>query len=372
VDLIVVGNGIIALSTAFHVAARAGAGDRIRIVGPSARAGSATLAAAAMLNSFAELEAGALDREVDRFRFELSRRASRAWRAFASELAPGESLGFGTGTYVLQSDRDDFEAIVAALRDTGEPHALVAPSEIPWYRPGGATARRAVFLPDEGWIDPRAVLDQLERALVARGVGLVDATVARLHSRAGAIDAVELADGHRLEADRYLVANGASAGDLVRSLQLSMQRVLYGIGVSVELRGADCTQALRAGSVYAVPMSGGRTFAGATSFVSPTPSAQPPEGSVDELVRAVAAQIDRELGSAEILRVNTGWRPTSEDSYPLVGPTSIANLVIATGTRRDGFHLAPVLAEYLSALLRGEDVDPRMAVFAPERALLRG
>src|SRR5580765_2168282 len=75
VDLIVVGNGIIALTTAFRLAGSA----RVRIVGPSARPGSATLAAAAMLSSFGELEAGGLESDVDRFRFELSLGAARRW-----------------------------------------------------------------------------------------------------------------------------------------------------------------------------------------------------------------------------------------------------------------------------------------------------
>src|SRR5882724_423876 len=107
-DLVVIGNGIVALTTAFRIAGSAGPNDRIRIVGPRTRDGSATLAAAAMLNSFAEIEVGSLDTDVDRLQFELGRRATQLWPAFgdalvrAVEPAAGiERLGYGVGTYVV-------------------------------------------------------------------------------------------------------------------------------------------------------------------------------------------------------------------------------------------------------------------------------
>ena len=67
---VILGNGIIALTTAFRLTKRLGPDDRISIVGRHERVGSATLAAAAMLNSFAEVETGSLDSDLDLYRFE--------------------------------------------------------------------------------------------------------------------------------------------------------------------------------------------------------------------------------------------------------------------------------------------------------------
>jgi glycine/D-amino acid oxidase-like deaminating enzyme len=64
---VILGNGILSLSTALRLAQRASGNDTITIIGPKSRPGSATLAAAAMLNSFAEMEAGSLDRELDQY-----------------------------------------------------------------------------------------------------------------------------------------------------------------------------------------------------------------------------------------------------------------------------------------------------------------
>ena len=66
---VIVGNGIIALTTAFRLSKKLGTGDTITIVGPAARTGSATMAAAAMLNSFAEIDAYSLRSDTDLYHF---------------------------------------------------------------------------------------------------------------------------------------------------------------------------------------------------------------------------------------------------------------------------------------------------------------
>src|SRR5438270_8872098 len=83
---VIAGNGIVALSAAFRLAARLSTGDRITIVGKTARPGSATLAAAAMLNSFAEIEVDTLESELGRYRFELSHLATQMWPRFITDV----------------------------------------------------------------------------------------------------------------------------------------------------------------------------------------------------------------------------------------------------------------------------------------------
>ena len=84
---VILGNGILAATIAFRLTKRLAAKDRITIIGKRSRPGSATLAAAAMLNSFAEIEVGSLNSELDRYRFELSRAAGRMWPQFEKEIS---------------------------------------------------------------------------------------------------------------------------------------------------------------------------------------------------------------------------------------------------------------------------------------------
>lgn len=356
---VIVGNGILALTAALRLARR---GGEVVIVGPADRPGSATLAAPAMLNAFAELYGDAIPTEVDRAKFELARGATAAWEAFAAEL--GGDLGLGFGTYVF----GDAAPIVAACTRYGEPHEIVSAREVPGYA-GEATAVR---LPREGWIDPRRVVSAIERALAAApNVTLVDGVVERLRAAGGAIVAAHLADGRELGGTHFLAANGASLTPLLEAsdLGLAVQRVVYGVGTTIELR-VGRTACLRAASTYLVPCGADRTVIGATNEVSlaPRPAAA---DTPARLLRAAASAFDPALAGAEITRANVGWRPITLDTYPLLGRTSIANLVIASGTRRDGFHLAPLLADQLAALVHGAPTDPRLQPFAPERAVLR-
>jgi hypothetical protein len=110
---------------------------------------------------------------------------------------------------------------------------------------------------------------------------------------------------------------------------------------------------------------------GASNFISPVPYHYGRLTSVATLMTAAIEQINANFYRADLVRVNVGWRPTSQDTYPLVGPTSIGNLIVATGTKRDGFHLSPLLSQNIVSMLLGEPLDDRFKAFAPERAPIR-
>lgn len=413
---VILGNGIVALSTAFRLTQRwtVASTDTITVVGRFERPGSATLAAAAMFNSFAEIEAGSLEHPIDLYRFELSHLATQMWPDFERTLidAADDALPLGCqgcggfnrdgcincGTYVVNNnaaddlDDENFEAIVQALRDFNEPHSLVSPRDIPNYAPEQRQrGTRAVYIPGEGWANPRLMLQKLE-AILRRDarVRFVDSMVDRLEPQpqGAGIAAAVLSNGTRMEGDQFLLTTGASATDLLArsGLNLPVQRIFYGVGVSLELDSPDhphthCIRTPNRGlacGVYSVPYYTGpctprehRILVGASNFTSPTPVTYGRVGSVEALLKASMEQINRHFYRASLVRVNVGWRPTSQDTYPLLGRTSLPNLLIATGTKRDGFHLAPVISQYMVALLYGEQVDERFAWFAPERTPLR-
>lgn len=406
-DAVVIGNGIVALTTAFRLAVRAGPADRVVIVGQRDRPGSATLAAAAMLNSFAEIEAPGLASELDLYRFELSHLATRMWPRFVTDIlrAAGGRLPegcsrceglcggcFDRGTWLVEVpdlDRENFDAILAAARELGEPHQLASPDDVPYYAPAERyEAARALFFPNEGWLNPRLAVGALEAALSAfPQVQVVDGAAQRLLQGNGGLRAVELDGGRTLSGDRYLLATGATATDLLArsGLGLPVQRVFYGVGVSVELKSPDvplrrCVRTPNRGpsrGVYAVPWFVGpdqphdHVIIGASNVVSPAPPSEDARPTAELLVRAAQEQLHGDFGRAELVRVNVGFRPVSQDTWPLFGPTSIPNLFLATGTRRDGFHLAPLLSDVLTSMLHGEAVNERLGVFAPERKPIR-
>ena len=407
---IIIGNGIVALSTAFRLARRAKESDKITIIGKSSRTGSATLAAAAMLNSFAEIEVGALEHETDLYRFELSHEATQMWPKFEEDIiaAGGSNLPkacgscqvlsggcYDRGTYIVNNtaaddlDDENYDAIVAALEMFNEQHAHVNPRDIPNYAPQQPyRATRAVYIPNEGWLNPRIVIEKLDKVLrLFPQVEFLDANADRLTAKNASITSVVLDDGRIVEGDAYLLATGATATDLLTksAIGIEMQRVFYGVGTSIEIKSPDYphTKCIRtpnrglACGIYSVPYFQGpddkndHILIGASNFISPVPYAYGRLTSVEGLTSAAMQQINHNFYRADLVRVNVGWRPTSQDTYPLLGRSSIANLVIATGTKRDGFHLAPLISEMMADVLEGKAIDERMSVFAPERPLIK-
>lgn len=408
---VIVGNGIIGLTIAFRLARRAGSQDQITLVGKSSRPGSATLAAGAMLNSFAEIEKGSLDSELDLFRFELSHLASKMWPKFEHELieTTGSSLPAGckkcqgfsgggcldSGTYVVNNtaaddlDDENFDAILKALQDFDEPHRLVSPFDIPNYMPDQRhRATRALFIDNEGWFNPRLMVEKIDSALRRFSqVKVIDCEAERLESVAGKVNWVVLENGDRIGADKFVLATGSSVSKLINksNFTLQMQRVFHGVGVSLEIRSPDfqhrkCIRTPNRGlacGIYAVPYftkpdeRSNHILLGASNFVSPEPIFHARISSVESILRSAIDQVNINFYRAELVRVNIGMRPTSQDSYPLIGKTSFANLIVATGTKRDGFHLSPLISDIVTKMIYDEPYDERIDRFAPERAVIR-
>src|SRR5215471_8748892 len=135
-DVIIAGNGVLALSTALCLA-KESPELKIAVVGPAAKPGSASLAAGAMLASFAEIEKGALEGLYPRAKFEMSRAAARMWPEWIDSVnaAAGKKLvALNLGTYLIHNARADelddenYGAVIDELRRYQEPHAEVDPA----------------------------------------------------------------------------------------------------------------------------------------------------------------------------------------------------------------------------------------------------
>lgn len=385
----ILGNGILGLMTA-RAWLEADTDVEVVIVGSRLRPGSASRAAAAMLNSFAELEHDSLGTPLDRFKFDLSRAATAAWPGVFEDVC-GETadVARGFGTYILNNaatddlDDDNFEAVIRFAEEYGEPYEVAVPSDIPNYRPASQfRALRALCLKREGWVNPKQFVDVLSAKLEANSrVSFVDAEVARMAAQAGRITAAELGDGQIVEADSFVLAIGANFSKVIEdsNLGLSVQRMFYGVGMSIELQSKEhvhthCVRTTNRGlacGVYSVPYGPDRVLIGASNYISCVPQDYGHVGSAYTLLKAAMDQINSNFYRANLATVNVGWRPTTSDTYPLIGRTRIDNLWLIGGTKRDGFHLSPVICKDLVDAMLSNPVDARYADLAPERPLIR-
>jgi len=100
------------------------------------------------------------------------------------------------------------------------------------------------------------------------------------------------------------------------------------------LRGLAC-------GVYAVPYDDGHCYVGATSQISLSEAPLPRVQAVHDLLTAATEQVSLDFAQAELHKILVGYRPTTMDTFPLLGRTSLDGIWIASGTKRDGFHLSP-------------------------------
>ena len=64
-----------------------------------------------------------------------------------------------------------------------------------------------------------------------------------------------------------------------------------------------------------------------------------------------------------------GFRPGSRDDAPMLGPSGLERLVIATGHHRNGILLTPVTAQSISAYILTGRMPQNIEPFAPDRFL---
>lgn len=388
--VVIVGNGILALMTAYRLVRRDRAA-RVVVIGPKAREGCATLAAAAMFNSFCEVDANTFSNKFETEKFLFNKSATKKWPSLIKSLETESKIKqeCGFGTYLINNHAADdledrnFEAIVSALRRFKEPFADVEPRKIPHYKPSSAgRAARALFIPGEGWINPRTLIAALEKVLMdCRRAEFLDDRCLSLRASGGKIAGALLESGGAVSGDRTLLAPGAVFSKIVdkSNLGLKMPKIFYGVGASLLLKTdentlGNCVRTPNRGlacGVYAAPRGPRHTLIGASNFITGRPENFARIGSAYALLGAAMNQINSDYYRSQLVAVNVGWRPTSEDTLPLIGGTSIRDLFVATGTKRDGLHCSPVISEYLADLILEGASRQKLDLFKPERKPVR-
>lgn len=326
----VVGAGALGAATALALA-RAGAGV---VLLDEARLGeNASGVAAGMLAPAME---SALD-PVSRGRFALLREARDLWPRFVEGLGP---TGLQRCGALLKGESAILQGALERLHAQGAQAHLVEPG--------------ILFTPEDWRIEPRLALAAMLEGLQQHG-----GEVRRGRVRAPRPQGLQLEDGKGLHARAVVLACGFGGQHLAPAL-----RVLEPIKGQV-LRYPDVEMIdgpiLRGPSGYVVPSRDG-PVCGAT--MEPGVS----DLSVDEeavaRLQAQAARLAPQLAGARP-QARAGVRAATPDGLPLVGPSGEPGVWLATGARRDGWLLAPMIAGSLvRQIVHGEAARP---AFDPAR-----
>jgi len=195
----------------------------------------------------------------------------------------------------------------------------------------------------EDWrIEPRQALAALRRAAVSAGV------VFRAEAVTG-----------RGDADWLVAATGAAQGlapELTRLTPIKGQILRF-----ADVRGAGVS--LRGEGVYAVPGSGGLAV-GAT--MEPGRADAEVDPAALRPLAAAAGRLFPSLADATF-HAAAGVRAATPDRLPMVGASSQPGVLVAAGARRNGWLLAPLVAQVIADCVTGRDRGPHAARLDTQR-----
>jgi len=344
-DIVVAGAGAIGAAVGF-VTARAG--HRVTVVDPGPAAANASGVAAGMLAPGFET----LFDPISAGHHALLAEARDLWPALAAAiglpLARDGALAIGT--------RGEVEAWAARLAEVGADARVIAPDSATQPRVGIPPGAWAVFTRGDWRLDPAAALAALHLAAERFGARFVAGRVLGFDGRKVALDRAP-----PIAAWRLVLATGAARNLTRLAPELEALAPIKG---HILRAAGDFASAptIRAGGVY-LCRAGGELVLGASMESGLTDTRVDPD-----VVRGLLAAAAPLLGALGPLdwRAATGVRAATPDGLPLVGEARAAGVVLAVGARRNGWLLAPLVAEAVLDLVEGRPTQAA-AAFDPAR-----
>ncbi|MER7048193.1 glycine oxidase ThiO [Streptomyces jumonjinensis] len=370
-DVLVIGGGIIGLVTAWRTAQR---GLRTTVVDPAPGGGAAQVAAG-MLAAVTELHYG------EETLLALNLASAHRYPDFAGELeeASGQSVGYrACGTLAVALDADDR----AHLREL---HALQTRSGLESQWLSGRECRRlepmlapgvrgGLRVDGDHQVDPRRLASALVTACERAGVTFCRDWAERLTVHRDRAVGAELRTGGKLSAEQVVLAGGSLSGRLggVPAEVLPPVRPVKGQVLRLTVPPSHAPflsrtvrAVVRGSHVYLVPRESGELVVGATSEElgwDTTVTA----GGVYELLRD-AHELVPGITELPLTETRAGLRPCSPDNAPLLGPTTLPGLQLATGHHRNGVLLTPVTGDALATSLTCGVLPDEARPFTPRR-----
>jgi glycine oxidase len=338
---LVVGGGIIGLTSAFALARR---DWLVTLFDPTPGRG-ATWAAAGMIAPIAEIGPG------EEANYELQSGAIGAWRNFARDLnqVTGPELTIREiGTLLLGWDGGDrrlVDQFAQVAADVGVVPRRVSRVDQPSMFEGiSDRIPDGIVVDGDAWLDPDEVVAQVSEANAQLGVTVVHQAVIRVSGDADHVEA-HTAD-ESFVGDVGIIATGAGA--LPSGASPSGEHVVRPVhGITVRVRGLDRSAQpmirsfVKGNTVYVVSRPGGYNVLGASSEERLEPGAQ--VGEVQRLLRD-ALDVVPALETAVLLETREGNRPASDDLRPFFEVLKDRRWAWSSGHFRHGVTLAPIAA----------------------------
>ncbi len=262
--------------------------------------------------------------------------------------------------------REELNTIVALHRGLGLKAEAISALEARDLEPDlSEETEAAVLRPDEASVDNRLLASALIEAAKRSGAEIHAGNAVEAIWQEGSECRGAVVRGEQISAKHTIVAAGSFSAQISGAQTYAPVRPSKGQMVSLRCDTARIQRVLWSERIYVVPRNDGRILCGATVE----------NAGFDKVVTAsgIHANLDAAIELAPILaraRVEDSWaglRPDSPDHLPIIGPTDVRGLWIATGHFRSGVLLTPITAKLIGEFVSAKTPSVAWEKFSPRR-----
>ncbi|MEK7486919.1 MAG: glycine oxidase ThiO [Planctomycetota bacterium] len=362
VDVLIVGGGVMGCTLAYRLAKTEHLS--VLVLEKSVPGAEASSAAAGMLGAQMEAHTSGPFLEFCLYSRDL-------FKTFAEELLRETEIHIGyreCGILEVAHSEKDAERLIARYQWQKKHHLeieMLDPPELLKMEPHLSPQNfGALFYPKDHQVDAMALAKATSCAAHRAGVHFLSGkTVERLAIEHQKIQGV-FVENELIPAPWVIIAAGAWTSQIPSLPPLrSKIRPIRGQIALLEARPPILQHTLVDTYGYLVPRADGRILIGST-MESVGFQKHVTAGGILHLM-SLGIRLVPALKEVPFIGTWAGFRPSSDDGSPLIGPTSIQGLWVVSGHHRNGILLVPGTAEIILNLFRGKKMPFDTSIFLP-------
>ncbi len=303
---------------------------------------------------------------------ELAKRSAALYPEFVAlvEEISGQSTGYrrkGTLEAIFSHDaKEELSTIIALHHGLGLKAEPLRAEDARELEPAlSDELEAAVLRPDEASIDNRLLTAMVFEAAQRSGAEIFPASRVKGIWRDGARCRGLLLENEKVEAQWTVIAAGCFSATVGGVSAYAPVKPAKGQMIALRADDLEIERVLWSEKIYLVPRNDGRILAGATvEYVGFDKRVT--AGGIEKVLTA-AIELAPGLKDARIEETWAGLRPDSADHLPILGPTDLEGLVMATGHFRSGILLTPVTARLIREWITDQKVSLDWDRFSPMR-----